>query len=267
MTRAGEKITLTAFLANADEAIAADISEALQAVQARLTDLKRALRSEPTILAQVEKLASTLPLELVASEFSERQSAARVAARLIEDLKERWIAADNPPLVNEIDSHFRELTAWLVRIRQPGRQQLHSIAAQMDQLAAPNAALDGIERRYLPWALGGLAMFIVGLFLLFSPSILSSLHTPQSFVAILTCLCALPAVGVHYALAIRPRTRTDQKVDALNREHFLPRGGLYFPAGENPAGVVLVDWQRPEPEDPHRLKDPRKDKNRPGATW
>lgn len=265
MSSVGDKISLSAFLADVDVTIVGDISDAVAALHSRLAYLRQALISEPQILAQLEKLEATASPDLVTASFSDRQAAARISRDLIEDLKERWIAADDPPLVDEIDRHFKELTSQLNRLQQPDRQKLQAIAAEINQLAAPGAALEGVERRYFPWAIGGLILFLIGIVLLFTPRL--SAHVPALQLTILTCLGALPAIGAHYALTIRPRTRSDRRIDALNNEHFLPRGGIYFPAGEQPAGVILVDWTPPEPEAPQHLQDPRKKRDERDPNW
>lgn len=258
MSEIGDKVPLATFLANVDSTIQKDLTEVLNGLHSRLSYLMSALTREPEILAQVEKLAATVPADLATATFSDRQAAARVSTGLIEDLKERWIAAEAPPLVDEIDKHFKALTQDLARLQQADRQQLQTIAAEIDQLAAPGAALEGIERRYVPWLIGAAVLFIVGIILFLRPAFLDGAHVLTNFWVILICLGALPALGMHFAFAIRPRTRADRQVDALNKAHFLPHGGLYFPAGERPAGVILVDWQPPAPPRPSHLKDPRK---------
>ncbi|MEM7057970.1 MAG: hypothetical protein AAF557_10315 [Pseudomonadota bacterium] len=267
MTNIGDKVTLAAFLATVDERINADTCAALEAMQARLTEIKAALLTEPEILAQVDKLATTLPPDLAGSGFSERQTAARIATDLIEDLKERWIAAENPPLVDQIDKHFKELTLNLAQLQRPDRPRLRTIASQMDRLAMAGIALEGVEKRYMPWAIGALVLFAIGIVLFFSPSLLDQVPALKSFTTIFICLGALPAVGAHFAFTIRPRTQADKEIDALNKEHFLPHGGLYFPAGEHPASVVLIDWQPPEPEGPSHLDDPRKRRDPRDPAW
>ena len=169
--------------------------------------------------------------------------------------------------MDEIDGHFKALSLNLTRLQQPDRQQLQTIAARIDQLAAPGAALEGIEKRYIPWAIGALILFLIGLVLFFGPVFLDGVSVLKNFWVILICLGALPALGAHFAFTIRPRTRADRQIDTLNKDHFLPHGGLYFPAGERPAGVILVNWLPPASTNPDHLKDPRKSEEYKGRIW
>ena len=260
MNSVGDKVSLSAFLAHVDAALPGRIEGVLASLQDRLDYLRAALTREPEIRAQVDKLSSILPATLSSAGLSERQVASRISADLINDLKERWIDAQDPPLVDEIDAHFRALNADLDRLQQPGRQELQAIAAQIDGFAAPGTAIEGIEKRYLPWGIGAAILFLLGLVMVFIPAALHHIRILNGFWPILVCFGALPALGMHFAYTIRHRTRADQKIDALNKEHFLPQGGLYFPAGATPAGVVLVEWTPPEKPEPGALKDPRKTK-------
>jgi hypothetical protein len=38
-----------------------------------------------------------------------------------------------------------------------------------------------------------------------------------------------------------PRSRADAEIDRLNRAHFVPNGGIYFPEGDGPARVVRIE--------------------------
>jgi hypothetical protein len=155
------------------------------------------------------------------------------------------------------------LQRFLAGLDAPAAAEARAAAAQIDRLALIGDRMEGIERRFLPWAAAGAVLFGIGLWLLFDPRI----QPGRLVLAVL--LAALPAVACRYAWAVRPRTRADHAVERLNRAHFLPHGGLYFPPGRNPAAVVRVDWTPPEPEPPiSRVpRDPRKRAYRPGRIW
>jgi hypothetical protein len=123
--------------------------------------------------------------------------------------------------------------------------------------------MEGIERRCLPWAAGSALLFGIGLWLLLDPRVQPGWPT----LAVL--LAALPAIALAYSSAVAPRTRADRAAERLNRAHFLPHGGLYFPAGARAAAVVRVRWTPPPPEPPISKvpRDPRKRDYRPGRIW
>lgn len=140
--------------------------------------------------------------------------------------------------------------------------ELRAVAARIDAFSRTAEALSGVEQRLLPWAGGAAVLFLIGLWLLIHVDASLALPTALS-------MGALPLVAARYAWLIKPRTQADNAAQDLNRTHFLPHGGLYFPPGEGPACVVQVDWSPPpEPEPtPPGLRDPRKPENRIGSSW
>jgi hypothetical protein len=137
-------------------------------------------------------------------------------------------------------------------------------AAEIDRLALVGDRMEGIERRFLPWAAAGALLFFVGLWMLVDPRL------NPGWLTLAMLLAVLPATGLAYAAAVAPRTRADRAAEELNRAHFLPHGGLYFPPGERPAAVVRVRWSPPPPEPPisEAPRDPRKKRDyRPGRIW
>jgi hypothetical protein len=156
------------------------------------------------------------------------------------------------------------LETFLAGLDENPAAEARVAAAEIDRLALVGDRMEGIERRYLPWGLSAAALFVVGLWLLVDPRI------APGWLPLALLLSALPAVGLHYASAVGPRTRADRAAEKLNRAHFLPHGGLYFPPGERPAAVVRVRWTPPEPEPPisEAPRDPRKKREyRPGRIW
>ena len=135
-------------------------------------------------------------------------------------------------------------------------------AAEIDELAKVGNALGGIEDRFRPYAIIAAGLFILGLVLFFMPDLINRWIS-------FACLVALPALCAVYAWRTRERTWADNDIDKLNKAHFLPRGGIYFPASATPAGVVRVDYTAPPPEQPPGTypKDPRKPENYPGSRW
>lgn len=155
------------------------------------------------------------------------------------------------------------LEAFLAGLGEADAAEARVAAAEIDRLARTGDAMHGVERRYAPWAAGAAVLFAIGLWLLVDPRVMIG-RLPLA-----ALLSALPAVAILYARAVAPRTRADKAAEALNRRHFLPHGGLYFPPGEREAAVVRVDWTPPEPELPisKAPRDPRKREVRPGRIW
>jgi hypothetical protein len=156
-----------------------------------------------------------------------------------------------------------DLETFLAGLDEGAAAEARVAAAEIDRLARVGDGMEGIERRYAPWAAIGAALFTAGLWLLFDPRITAG------WLPLALMLSLLPAVALLYTRAVAPRTRADRAAEALNRRHFLPHGGLYFPPGDRPAAVVRVDWAPPEPEPPITQvpRDPRKREYRAGRIW
>ena len=135
-------------------------------------------------------------------------------------------------------------------------------ATRIDEFARVGNALGGIEERFRPYAISAGGLFVLGLVLFFLPDLINRW---LSF----ACLIALPALCAVYAWKTRERTWADSDIDKLNKAHFLPLGGIYFPASDTPAGVIRVDYTPPPPEPAPGSypKDPRKPENYPGNRW
>ena len=124
------------------------------------------------------------------------------------------------------------LPEFLSRVDDTDAAELRAAAARIDDLARVGNAIEGIERRYLPWAVASGVAFVVGLWFFLNPG------TARPAVMI-GCLAALPLVAAHYGWRVMGRTRADQQAYALNVRHFLPLGGLYFPAGNGREACVM----------------------------
>ena len=265
MSVAGEKVPLDRFLQDAARMIRDRAAGGIARVRKVAAYLDASAPEEPEISAQLAELLRLLPESLADAGFEARRTAAAEAQRLRDDLKERWIAADDPPLVDEIDERLAEIGKGLDALRASEPGQLRDIAGRIDRLSGQADSFGAIEARYLPLAPVSAALFVLGMVLLIFPSWFSGIPVLSSIWTTLACLGALPALAIHYAWRALPRSRLDAEIETLNREHFLPLGGIYFAAGEEPAGVVLVEWQ--ETEESEGLKDPRKAKHRIGPLW
>ena len=265
MSAARQKVPLDRFLQDAVRAISARAADGIARIRKVATYLEANAPDEPEIRAQLAELLGLLPESLAGQDFGSRTTAASEAQRLRDDLKERWIAADDPPLVDEIDDCLTEIDRGLEALRGPDPEQLRDIAGRIDRLSGQADAFGEIESGYVPLAGLSAGLFVFGMTLLIFPGWFSDVPILSSIWATLMCLGALPALAIHYAWRALPRSRLDAEIEALNRDHFLPLGGVYFAAGEEPAGVVLVEWRaEKEPEGP---KDPRKAKHRIGPLW
>lgn len=245
---AGERLTLEAFVARARPKLDAGLGQHLARLQEIADHLLQHLGAEPELAAQVTAFRDALPEQLASAERAERLAAVTEAERLVADIKARWIAAENPPLVDEIDERLAEIGAELEHLRHPGTEALDEAASQIDRLGRVGAGMEGIERRYLPWAAAGAIMFVIGLVLFLWPGLMRLVPALASFWTIMVCLIVLPCVAVHYALTVMPRSRADAEIDTLNRAHFVPLGGLYFPEGEKAACVITIDPPKPKSE-------------------
>lgn len=262
----GTRVTLEAFLRERAPEIAGELTRAAEDIARVTAHLGTALGRHPELATQVARLAAAVPQDVATLEAPERNTAITEAERLAEDVKARWISADDPPMVDEIDDRLAEIHAALQTLRRPGPEALRATAADIDRLARSTAHLDGIERGYIPWALGTGLLFVLGLAVFFFPALLddTALASPWT---ILICLGALPATGLHYHRRVLPRTRTDTAIDALNRDHFVPLGGLYFPAGEIPACVVIIAPARERSEGDQARAERRGHKDKMGPFW
>lgn len=140
--------------------------------------------------------------------------------------------------------------------------ELRVAASKIDDLARAGSGLADVERRYLPAFIAAGALFLLGLYLFLNSGLVAGW-------ILALCLMALPAVSIAYAWRVQPRTRADNAAQDLNKAHFLPRGGLYFPDGADGPCVVRVDWTPPpaDLEPQSKYKDPRKRENHPGLRW
>ncbi len=157
------------------------------------------------------------------------------------------------------------LAAFLERLDGEKAGELQAAAEEMDALESRARGVRGIERRLEPLFYVAVLAFVVG-FARFAggKEVFFGLLGWLDGLAIALLLAAIPALGFYYALRVRWRTRADKRSFELNQLHFMPHGGIYFPASEVEEGswVVLIDdaqgW-KPRPSKYDHVK--------PGWMW
>ena len=235
----GQRLPLDAFLAARSADLEADLGAEADRIQRVTGYLISHLNQQPELATQTQRLANAVPHSIATAAEADRLAALDEARHLAQDIKDRWVKADNPPLVEEIDDRLADIAKALETLRRPGPEAIRAAAADIDRLSRQTRHLEDIEQRYIPWGIGAGLLFVFGIWILVNPALLAG--TPlASFWTIIFCLGALPATGVHYSRKVLPRSRADHEIDQLNRKHFVPLGGLYFPEGQNPAAVVTI---------------------------
>lgn len=157
------------------------------------------------------------------------------------------------------------LDDFVARLGTEDGAHARAAAEAIDELETRAHPVRGIERRLLPYFGVAVVAFIIGLILFFSgkDSFFGVLKEMDNL-GITLLLSGLPALVCYYAFRVRWRTRADARSFALNQKHFIPHGGIYFPAAEpgERAWVVQVDasqgWQ-PRPSKYDNIK--------PGPIW
>lgn len=140
-----------------------------------------------------------------------------------------------------------DLESFLKRLSADAAAEARAAAGRMDELERAAQEFEGIERRYAPWALGAALLFVVAAVIVLTDAVdFRQARSIFGFVGLAAMAAALPAVAISYALHVRRRTRADRDKLELNRKHFLPHGGLYFPpAGRGAGAVYLTEPQAP----------------------
>lgn len=266
MSEAGEKVSLDQFVSEAENAVRARIRAGIGQVTSTAQHLLRHANGHAELCVQLEQLIAVLDAGLEAADQATREAVAHEAEALRKDLKERWISASNPPLVDEIDGHLGDISTGLEAMQSPDTGALRKIARKIDGLADQAERFGDIEKRFVGLALGSGVLFFVGLVLLIFPRTFLDVPFLSSMWVIIGCMAAFPAVAVSYAYQAMPRSRLDAEIEELNQRHFVPLGGVYFAAVQMPAGVIRVNYTPPE-EETSAVKDPRKEKNRIGPLW
>ncbi len=157
------------------------------------------------------------------------------------------------------------LEAFLENLPQEEAANARVAAARMDELERSIDGLRDIEHRFMPYAIFSGVLFIIATVTVFGMHpVLGEARRIMGEVGLAAMLGALPALVIVYGFRVRERTRADSATLKLNNAHFLPHGGLYFPAStpDEAARVVLVD----KSSEPSR-RITKYDHIRPGRIW
>lgn len=135
------------------------------------------------------------------------------------------------------------LETFLARLSDDVAGEARAIAGRIDELDRSVRHLDGIELKYLPWALIAILLFIASGFLLLSEGqVFRSVRAIVGPTGMIGMAGALPVLGIIYSFKVRGRTRADSQKFELNKTAFVPHGGIYFPSTDGKEGTVyLVD--------------------------
>lgn len=158
-----------------------------------------------------------------------------------------------------------DLDTFLAGLPVEAAQELRAQAARIDELERYALPVRGIEERLKVPFLITCVMFVTGLAVFLSGS--SHLKFVWDLIGpngLMILLGALPALAAYYAFRVRWRTKADKIAFEMNRDHFLPKGVIYFPPPE-PGGratIVPVDAEKA-----YRPKPSKYDKVRPGQLW
>ncbi|MGD1923259.1 MAG: hypothetical protein ACFB03_03600 [Paracoccaceae bacterium] len=268
MSVAGESMELEAFLAGATNQIRSRIQHGVDAIADICQHLSGNLHKEPELRAQVDRLHGLVAVSLADAPFPKRRAIAHDAATLRDDIKRRWIDAEAPPMVGEIDDHLGGITRAIDDLTVGDAEILRGVARKIDALSSDAAQLDGIERRFVPRAIGATVMFLVGVGLVVFPNLVGGTARGLPMGLIILCLAGLPGVGAVYMMRVMPRMRADSDMETLNRQHFMPLGGVYFAEGDRPACVVPVEWSAELDEAASLAQpDPREVSGRAWRLW
>ena len=145
MSEPGEKLTLEAFLTRIAPGLNDNLDRQAADLRAIADHLSDHLEEEPALQAQVSKFRAALPTGMSAMPDGQRLATVTEAGRAIDDIRARWIEADTPPLVNEIDDRLDEMRAGLETLRLPGPERLRDAARRIDRLGRVGAGLENAE--------------------------------------------------------------------------------------------------------------------------
>ncbi|MGI9382384.1 MAG: hypothetical protein ACR2PO_04460 [Methyloligellaceae bacterium] len=157
-----------------------------------------------------------------------------------------------------------DLETFLKELPSEAAGKARAAAGRIDELGRVSAGTQGIERKYAPWFLISVILFICAAFAIFSGGdIFRQARAAVGVMGLTALSAALPLIGILYCVQVRHRTRADHEMLELNKVHFLPYGGIYFPPGEEGPGGVI----RTEPIDADEQAKRRQDPVRPRRFW
>ncbi len=120
------------------------------------------------------------------------------------------------------------LETFLEGLGDESAAQARVAAARIDRLALVGDRMEGIERRYLPWAAAGAVLFLVGLWMLVDPRI------APGWLMLALLLAALPATGDRVCLGRRPAHARRPRIGAAQPRAFPAAWRPLLPAGTAP---------------------------------
>lgn len=157
------------------------------------------------------------------------------------------------------------LDVFLARMDEDEAGYARAAAAQMDELEQQIAHFGDIDVRYGKYALYALIPFALGATTAFVRSEpFGTIYDALGPNGVIGLICILPAVCLVYALKVRDRTSADLRMLELNRQHFVPYRGYYFPSARHDGAGRVVEIDEP-PRDFRRFS--RYDYVRPGRIW
>lgn len=138
-------------------------------------------------------------------------------------------------------------------------------AHKMDVLERSIDDIRDLEERFRPLVIGAAIAFAIGAVIILVPHrwTFAAYQLIGSF-GVVALLSGLPLLGAAYTVRVRKRSIVDLNKIALNRKHFVPHGGYYFPS-EAPGGaghVIRMTFRKPE-----RRRWTKWDYVKPGRLW
>ena len=157
------------------------------------------------------------------------------------------------------------LPEFLGGLNGDAAEEAQAAADEIDELENRAKKVKGIERQLEPVFYCAILAFVVGACrFVGGEDFMFGLLGWIDGLGISFLLGALPALGFYYAFRVRWRTRADARSFELNQSHFMPHGGIYFPASEpgEKSSVVLIDQSAG-----YKPKPSKYDKVKPGWMW
>ncbi len=141
------------------------------------------------------------------------------------------------------------LERFLAKLPADEAAQAQVAAVKIDELERATQHLQAVERKYVPWLIVAIISFVAAIMIVTASNELFGQARRLIGVLGVTAMAAvLPVLGMVYTYNVRERTKADRAKLELNREHFISRGGYYFPAGDSRQGHVFLIKETGEDE-------------------
>ncbi len=144
-------------------------------------------------------------------------------------------------------------------------EEAQRAARKMDVLERSIDDIRDLEERFRPLVIGAAIAFAIGAtIILFPHEWTFAVYRTIGPFGVVALLSGLPLLAAAYTVRVRKRSIVDLNKIALNRKHFVPHGGYYFPS-ETPdeMGHVIRMTFRP----PEKRRWTKWDYVRPGRLW